>query len=453
MRRMAILTQVRPKLIVPCIVAVALLFGDCNVSAAVNSREYKLIEFVETKVPPVAAKLKCTFFLEEKAVGAPHGKWWPCEVSSSHEKDGQVLIKIGEAITVTKGDREVSPIGTIAKRVKELEWLKDAEMQASLQSYLKPIIEKVDDKNNKSVSIGGNDKHVGDMLAVSKEIMFKYAGKRPTEDNACAVLALNIQGLDQISRGNKLHAALVLVEEKRLSTHTGKGLDVTPAKSLHYMFTYPPSCVTIPHTRGHEDELPAKVVRDIAYIVNTTKNLVYVYLLGFADKKEIGADRTLSEREKEYNLVVSRERIIGWELLISKHLTDDQLKRIKFKPYWFGQEFHHHLAHEQKIQPHSAYYSLDIPETFRYLSYNRRAEIIVSLEENPPPVAGWKKAWLNNKNAWNIKKDTLDDYRKSINKEPSVKPLRIIMVDHNFPGQLAEIESKFIEVALDMVAK
>lgn len=227
---------------------------------------------------------------------------------------------------------------------------------------------------------------------------------------------------------------VILIDEKDIFSHFLKG-------TIHHTWVYPTSCVTLPNVNDN-DEIKAVIDELQAVASSDDKAKVYVYLFGFADKKEKGA-----QSEKDDNLIISRARTLGWRQHIEGSLHDS---RVEIKECWFGHELHNELLSntvkkedspdKAEENPYSESAAGGTKITYPETNLNRRVEIFISTTENPSAVRGWINLWNQlrsaDKNPLHIPQKIWKTYTETRN---------VIKDEQNLPGKTRAIEDVLVK--------
>lgn len=273
---------------------------------------------------------------------------------------------------------------------------------------------------------------------------------RPNELDSC-LIADNYQGVISLPAGKERKKYLVLKPGARLGTGRMKSdilffdekdiLGQIIHGTIHHTWAYPTSCVTLPDPDKNE----VQEVIDELTALTSGGTKAHVYLFGFADKQERENNAQQGNDQVNYNLVVSRARVLGWKQLINKKFPpkkvtvdgrEELIEKVDVKDYWFGHELHNDLFNNTTGLGPIQYSNTTIPKPDT--SLNRRVEIYISTTENPSPVSEWKALWEQQKAAKKIF-TTSKGWVKANGK-------RVIKDDLNLPGKLEEIVKTLLEL-------
>lgn len=259
-------------------------------------------------------------------------------------------------------------------------------------------------------------------VTAHKEMFKSIFGRAP--DKQFALLA-NDRPWEDILCGDSVPMVLFDSEEIPRTPANVPALAVGTAPHAHYAWFYPSSCVTLPESAG-SDKIKELTDTIDALRRSTRAKVVYVYLLGFADRQESHASEARQEDERNYNLIVSRARVLAWKkLLEGKYGGKGQHPWLRIASYWFGQDYDNEQQKAAWWPAEANPYKRLLANGQPSLDYNRRVEIIVSSGPNPLAAAGWVQAW--NQGNYHVS----DDGRDGIWRKYKSGSRQLIKTDQN----------------------
>ena len=165
---------------------------------------------------------------------------------------------------------------------------------------------------------------------------------------------------------------------------------------LHHVWTYPKTWAVLPpedkwqqHIGFPGDTEQSVMLTSIDDILSDISEVLsiydktFVFLLGHGDKDDNSSENA--------NQIISRARVLGWELLLRKQFEAQIPKKLSIQSYCYGTKLnidHFNVPLSPKAKQASPGHSV-YPEP---TSYNRRVDIFITQNPDPAIIRGLNSA-------------------------------------------------------------